>query len=61
MSHIWKGHRFFFLSNKKVNKGLFVMRMGPEEVWGEEAREDKVVLNMDVKQLNRSVGHIRAW
>lgn len=47
---------FFFKKNgnKKVNKGLFVMRMGPDEVWGGEARENKVVLNVDVKQLNMS-------
>lgn len=30
------------------------MRMGPDEVWGGEARENKVVLNVDVKQLNMS-------
>lgn len=33
------------------------MRMGPDEVWGGEARENKVVPNGDVKQLNESVAY----
>lgn len=42
------------------------MRMGPDEVWGGEARENKVVLNVDVKQLNMSGamsehGELRWW
>lgn len=37
-------------NNRKVNKGLFVMRKEPDEVWGGEIREG----NLNVKQLNKA-------